>query len=178
MCLARGIYFSRNTAGLPNARPASLRFIEQIRQVARLVHDAHAASAAAKGRFDDQRKPNFLRARSSTLRCDRSIGSSVPGSVGTFIFRQRARRDFITHQLQQLRTRTDERDPESWQACAKSAFSLKKSVAGMNHVDALLAGERHDSFDVQIRRDRPFALADQISFVRLEAMTDSRSSCA
>jgi hypothetical protein len=40
----------------------------------------------------------------------------------------------------------------------------------MNHIDALLAGEGHDSFDIQISSDRTFPLADQISFVRFEAM--------
>ncbi len=37
-----------------------LRFVQQAFQITRLVNDAHAAAAAAKGGFDDQRVADFL----------------------------------------------------------------------------------------------------------------------
>ena len=62
MCLARGMYFSRKTAGLPNARSASrLRLVEQRGEIAGLVHHAHAAAAAAERRLDDEREADLLR---------------------------------------------------------------------------------------------------------------------
>ena len=40
----------------------------------------------------------------------------------------------------------------------------------MDRVDAFFARERHDAVDVEIRLDRALALADQVGFVRLEAV--------
>jgi len=40
----------------------------------------------------------------------------------------------------------------------------------MNGVDAPLFREGHDSVDIQVRFDRPFARADLVGFVGLEAM--------
>jgi hypothetical protein len=40
----------------------------------------------------------------------------------------------------------------------------------MDEIDALLLRERHDAGDVQIRANRPLALADEVGFIRLEAM--------
>ena len=40
----------------------------------------------------------------------------------------------------------------------------------MDEVHTLLLRHRHDALDVEIRGDRPLALADEIRLVRLEAM--------
>ena len=62
MCLARGMYFSRKTAGLPKARSASpCASSSSAGEVGGLVHDAHAASAAAEGRLDDEREADLRR---------------------------------------------------------------------------------------------------------------------
>jgi hypothetical protein len=40
----------------------------------------------------------------------------------------------------------------------------------MNGINALLEGKRDNSFGIEVRLNRTFAFADQVSFVRLEAM--------
>ena len=91
MCLARGMYFSRNTARIAEGAPASLcASSSRCVEIAGLVHHAHAASAAAERRLDDQRKADLLRDL-QRLRRDPSTGSSVPGSVGTSSFCASAR---------------------------------------------------------------------------------------
>ena len=40
----------------------------------------------------------------------------------------------------------------------------------MNRVHALLFGQRHDAFDIEIGLHRSFALADQVGFVGFEAV--------
>ena len=40
----------------------------------------------------------------------------------------------------------------------------------MNRINAFFLGQRDNAVDIQIRGDRTFALADEVSFVGLEAM--------
>ena len=46
----------------------------------------------------------------------------------------------------------------------------QESVAGVNRVDALFFRQRDDAIDVEIGLHRALAFADQVGFVRLEAM--------
>ncbi len=83
MCLARGMYSSRNTAALPKARSASPCASSSKRcEVARLLRRPHAAAAAAERRLDDA-AGNRCPARRRSASSRSVIGSSVPGSIGT-----------------------------------------------------------------------------------------------
>ena len=79
-------------------RPArfALRFVEQIRQVARLVHHAHSASAAAERRLDDERKTNFLRGLQRLAAIFNRILGSRQNRHADFL-RKGARGGFIAH---------------------------------------------------------------------------------
>jgi hypothetical protein len=78
MCLARGMYFRgrrRDCRRRGRPRPAPRR--AGWREVGGLVHDAHAAAAAAEGGLDDEREADglgVLRASSRSV-----TGFSVPG---------------------------------------------------------------------------------------------------
>ena len=124
MCLARGMYFSRKTAGLPKARPASpLGLVEQSGQIGGFVHHAHAASAAAEGRLDDEREADFLRDLQAP-RSRSSIGIFRAGQRGDAdLLRQRAGGDLVAHQFEQLRRGPTKVMPALAQARANSAFS-------------------------------------------------------
>ena len=171
MCLARGIYFSRNTAGLPKARSASLlRFVEQsLRDRRALCTTRMPRPPPPNAALMMSGKPISCAIFSASPRS--SIGSSVPGSVGHVDFlRESARRRFVAHQFEQFRTRADESDAGFVAGAGEVGVLGEKAVARMNHVDALFLRQRDDAFDVEIRADRPFAFADQIGFVRLETV--------
>ena len=60
--------------------------------------------------------------------------------------------------------------PALSQARGERRVFRKKSVAGMNQVDALFLCQRDDSFHIQIRLDRTFSFPDLVCLIRLEAM--------
>ncbi len=170
MCLARGMYFSRKTAGLPNARPASPRASSsRLCEIRRFVHDAHAAAAAAKRRFDDQRKTNFLGDLQRFVAVVNRLFRSGQGGH-TDLLRQRARRRLVAHHLEQFGTRTDEGDSRLGTGAGKLRVLGQETVTRMNHIHTLFLRQRDDALDVEVRADRPFAFADQVGFVRLETM--------
>ncbi len=87
------------------------------------------------------------------------------------LLRQRARRVFVAHQFAATPARGPTNVmPASCARLGKLRVLRQKSVAGMDEVHALFLRQRDDAGNVQIRADRPFAFADHIRFIRLEAM--------
>ena len=60
--------------------------------------------------------------------------------------------------------------PASGAGTGKFGVLRKETVAGMNGINVFFFGQRDNAFDIEIRGDRTFALADEVSFVRLETM--------
>ncbi len=80
---ARGCSARGTRRGRPNAAPASRCASSSLRSSSSaLLHDAHAAAAAAEARLDHQRDSRCARLRRRP-RPDRSSACSVPGIVGT-----------------------------------------------------------------------------------------------
>ena len=170
MCLARGMYFSRKTAGLPKARPASLR-----------ASSSRSARSAAfvTTRMPRPPPPNAAlmmsgkpRARRDFQRL-RAVGDGIfrAGQDGhADFFGEGARGDLVAHQTQQFGARPDKRDAGVAAGLGEVRIFRKKSVAGMDEVHALFLRQRDDARDVEIRADRALARADEIGFIRLEAM--------
>ena len=67
-------------------------------------------------------------------------------------------------------TRCDEYDSRGFASARECGVLGQKSVAGMDGIDLLLAGERDDAFDVEIGLNGSESLADLIGFVGLEAV--------
>ncbi len=84
--------------------------------------------------------------------------------------RQGARGDLVAHQVEQLRARADEGDARRIAGAGEPGILRKETVTGMDHVDALLACEGDDALDVEIGADGAFVRADEVGFIRLEAM--------
>ena len=62
MCCARRTKRSENTASLPNAAAGfAARLFQLAREIRGAFHHAHAASAAAERRLDDQREADLAR---------------------------------------------------------------------------------------------------------------------
>ena len=147
----------------------ALRFVEQRVEVARLVHHAHSASAAAESRLDDQRKTNLRRDLQRFLPVAHRVFRAR--QRGDFqLLRQCPRRDFIAHQVEQLRLWPHELNPSLRTSRRKLRILRQKTVARVNHVHALRLRERHDALDIEIRAHRPLPLAHAISLVGLEAV--------
>ena len=145
------------------------RFLQARQQQLRALHHAHPAPAAAERGFHHQRIADFvrdalrvvlLRHRLFRARHDRQAG----------FLRQPPRRRLIAQQIEQVRARSNESNSRRGAGSRQRRIFREKSVARVDGVDAALLRQRHDSIDVQIGLDRPFAFADQIGFVRLEPM--------
>ena len=162
-------FFQKHRPVAKGALRFRLRFIQQLLQVLRLAHHAHAASAAAKGRLDDQRKADLLRRRQCLLAvAHRLIRAFQDRHVQ--LARHIARRSLVTHHLQDLRVRADEDDPGIRAGLGKLRVLREEAVAWVDGVHALLLRQRHDAFDVQVRAQRSFVLVQLIGLVRLEAV--------
>jgi hypothetical protein len=72
--------------------------------------------------------------------------------------------------LRAIHARPDERDARLGARLGELGVLGQEAVAGMDEVHALLLRERDDARNVEIRADRPFAFADDVRLVRLEAM--------
>ena len=85
----------------------ALRFVEQIREVARLVDDAHAATATAKRRLDDEGKPNLLRHLQGFSAIFDGVFCARQHRHVHFLC-ERTRGSLVAHVLQQIDARPDE----------------------------------------------------------------------
>ena len=125
---------------------------------------AHAASAAARDRFDHHRIADFLRDLErflfvSTMPSlpgrDRHAGSCAPCARGIL----------VAHRAHRAGRRPDELDVAALADFGEMRVLGQKSVAGMNRIDIAHFGGAHDAIDLQITfRARRRADADR--FVR------------
>ena len=60
--------------------------------------------------------------------------------------------------------------PAALAGARQSGVFGQEAIAGMDRVDAFFLRQRDDAVDVQVGLDRALALADQVGFVRLEAV--------
>ena len=126
--------------------------------------DAHTASAAAEGGFDDEREADF-----SAL----SVGGtvSVPGTTGTPArCGEFAGGGFVAEELEQFGAGSDEGDAGALAGAWQGGIFGEEAVAGVDEIDAFFFGERDDAFDIEIGLDGTVAFADEVGFVGFEAM--------
>ena len=158
--------------GIAEGAPGfALRLVEHAVEIAGLVHDAHAASAAAEAALMISGKPICFAAvfsassRSSTaLRC--------PGTVGTFGF---LRQPLAAVLSPNSSSSSGVGPTKVMPACCAGAGEVRvlgeETVAGMDRVDALLLRDGDDAVDVEVApTGSPPSRTDQVGFVGLEAM--------
>jgi len=88
--------------------------------------------SAAEGLFNDKRKPSSLATRMASSRSSMDLRCRPRWEL--LLFWRGAARHFVAHELEDFGTRPTKVIPESWQACARWAFSLRKPYPGMAHV--------------------------------------------
>ena len=99
------------------------------------------------------------------------MGFTVPGTVGMPArCGQLARRAFVAQQLQQFRAGSDEGDAGPLAGARQSRIFRQEAVARMDGIHAFFLRQRDDAVHVQVGFHRPFALADQVSFIGLETV--------
>ena len=81
-----------------------------------------------------------------------------------------ARRHLIPQRAHDLGRRADEDDPVAGASLGKIGIFGQKTITGMNRIDLCFSGDANDVLDIEVGRDRLFAFADQITFVRFESM--------
>jgi hypothetical protein len=166
---ARDVFFQEHRWIAESATRFALGFVEEVGEISGFMHDAHAATAAAEGSFDDERKSNFvcdlqsLSAIGHRLFCSRQRRDVYP-------FRQRTGGSFVAHQFEKVGARPNKFN--SGRATRPGEFGIfsEEAVARMDHVDVVFLGQGNDAWDIKVRADRALALADEIGFVSFEAM--------
>jgi hypothetical protein len=166
---ARDVAFEKDRGIAEGAAGFALRFIEQIRQIAGLVDDTHAAATAAERGLDDERETDLLGHLQRLGAVFNWVFGAGQHGHADFL-REGARGGFITHHTQQIHARAHEGDAGLGAGPGELGVLGQKSVTGMNEVDAFFLGEGDDAGNVQVRADGALALAHDVGFVRLEAM--------
>jgi len=141
----------------------------RVQQPLLALHRPHAAPAAAPARLQHHRVAD--------------LGGEA--GHGLIVMRQRAggghhrhadrggqlaRRHLIAEPAHRLRGRADEDDARRRAGRREIRVLGEEAIAGMDGLGPGLAGDAHHLLDGEIGLDRPLALADQIGFVRFEAV--------
>ncbi len=166
---ARNVALQENRRITKCAPRLALRFIQQRRQFPRTLHHPHAATAPPKRRLDHQWKADLFR-NFQGFPAVRHRFSRPRQRRHAHFLRQCSRGGFIAHQAQQLCLRAHKGDPCRGAGFRELGVFRQKPIAGMNEIHALFLRQRNNAGNVQIRAHRPFAHANQVRLVRLEAM--------
>ena len=166
---ARDVFFEEDGGVAEGAAGLGLGLVEEIGEIGGFVDDAHAATAAAEGGFDDEGKADlFGDFEGLGAVADGFLGA---GEDGDFDFLgEGAGGGFIAHHVEQLGTRADEDDVGLGAGAGEVGVFGEETVAGVDGVDALFNGDADDAVDVEIGGDGTLALADQVGFVGLLTM--------
>ena len=150
MCRGAPMNFSRYTSRRTERRARfRLRLREQPRQFLGPLHDAHAAPAAARRRFQNDRIPDFLRQRQRLLRTlqhARRAGQHRHAHLA----HEGARPLLDAHQPDHFRLRADELDARGLADLRELGILAQKAVAGMDRVDVGDLRRADDRRDIQI----------------------------
>ena len=166
---ARYVFFEEHGGIAERAARFALRLVEQRRQILGFLDHAHAAPATSEGRFDDERKPDFFR----DPQCLAPLGHGIlgAGKHGDMeLLGERSSGGLVAHGIEETRIRPHESNARLVASPGKPGVLGEEPVAGMDHVHAAFACEGDDALDIEIRTNRPLALADDISLVGLEAV--------
>ena len=112
-----------------------LGFFEAGLELGRFFDDAHAATAATEGGFDDEGKADLMRYREGLVRVgDGVVGSGEDGDVGGDGLS--AGRGFIAHGAEEVGGGSDEGDAFTGAGAGEVGIFREESVAGVDEGDA------------------------------------------
>ena len=146
-----------------------LRALEGHGEFVLAANHSHAAATTAVGRLEDHRPAEFLRDRERIGEARHRPGAAgedrharLPGEF--------AGGSLVAERFEQLDPRAYKRDARLHAGGGELGILREEAVAGMDAVDAVGLGERHDPLDVEVRANRLARLAREVGLVRLEAV--------
>ena len=161
--------FQEHRVVAERGRRFAARLFQLARELRGAIYYAHAASAAAEGGFDNQRKTDL----GGDFRGLPGIGDGFLAAGyarNAGFLREAPRGGFVAQQVEQVRRGSDENDARAFAGAGQRRVLGKKSVPRVNRVHTLLFCQRDNAFDVQVGFYRTFALTDEVGFVGLEAV--------
>ncbi len=138
-------------------------------EAALVLDDAHAAPASAPARLQHDRKAHLARQLART-RLVVGQRRRRRHHRHTRALCKIARGDLVAQPAHGVGQGAHENDARRRASFRELRALGQKAVPRMDGVDARLAGDAHDVVDVQVRLDRPLALADEIALVGLGPM--------
>ena len=133
------------------------------------VHHPHAAAAAPVGRLEDHRPAEVPGDRQRV-----GLAADGPRTAGqdrhARTVRQFAGLRLVPQRPQEFDPRAHERDPGRGTGGGEVGVLGEEAVAGMDAIDAVGLGQRHDGVDVEVGADRLARAAHHVGLVRLEAV--------
>ena len=166
---ARDVFFEEHGGVAESAVGLSLRLVKEVGEIGGLVDDAHAATAAAEGRLDDEGKADDLGDTQGLGAVGNGfLGAGENGDVDTL--GERAGGGLVTHHVEQLGTRTDKDNAGLFTGAGEIGILGEEPVAGVNRVDALGLGDANHALDVEIGGDRALSATDLIRFIGFVTM--------
>ena len=163
------ILFEKHRRITKRALSFALCLVEQGFELGGGFDDAHTATAAAEGRFDDERK-TYLFGDLLSL-CTVGNGILGPRQDGhADLLGHGAGGSFVAHIVEELWPRADPDDTRLFTSTGEGGVLGEKPVAGVDGIDALFLGDPDHTFDVEVGGHRTLAGADLVGLIRFEAM--------
>ena len=142
------------------------RLGESRRELPRGLHAAHAPTAAAGDRLDEDREADVLGLAEQDVDVVGGLGRAEHGNAGSD--GMRLGRDLVARHLENGCRRPDERDPVGGGLLGQLGVLRKEAVARVDGVRAGFEGDTDDLVDVEVGADGVPDLADLVRLVGLQ----------
>ncbi len=144
-------------------------FLQPAGEIGGVFHHAHAPAAAAERGLDDEGEADFT---GDLLRVPgivhRLLGAGDHGDAG--LLGKAAGGGLIAEQVEKVGAGADEGDAGLGAGAREGGIFGEEAVARMDGIHFLFPGQGDDALVIEVGLHRPFALADEVGFVGLEAV--------
>ncbi len=169
MARARNVLFQEHVGDAEGVARLAPRLIEGVVEFVGGERDAHAATAAAHRRLDDERIAEFFRQRARlVVGRDGALAARQDGNAG--LPGDAPRHDLVAQPFEDIDARTDEYQPGVAAGAGEGGVLRQEAVAGVDGIDFVAFRQGDDAGDVEVGADRLAGLAGAVGFVGLEAV--------
>lgn len=162
-------FFQEDGAIAEGASGFGLCFVEEFFEIFGFAHDAHAASAAAVGSFDDEREADFFGDIDGLFAVGYGVICAFEDGHVEFAS-DVAGGGFVAHHVEDGSVWADESDAVVGAGFGEVGIFGEEAVAWVDGVDAFFFGEGDDAVDIEVSADGAFVFIELVGFVSFEAM--------